>query len=153
MRTSKDYFPSQDPELGPVSRFFDGEATTEVALDASLGKDVWAAVGPDIAKLRPRLEEGDKLFANASDDLSAEDSNQFLGLALRGLTDGYANNPPPARFRFEVNPMVTWIWLGALIVMLGAFVAGWPTRRGLTRVASARYAARVGRDVREHVPA
>ncbi len=153
MHTSKDYFPSQDPELGPVSRFFDGEATTEIALDASLGKDVWAAVGPDIAKLRPRLEEGDKLFANASDDLSAEDSNQFLALALRGLTDGYANNPPPARFRFEVNPMVTWIWLGALIVMFGGFVAGWPTRRGLTRVASARYAARVGQDVREHVPA
>ncbi len=153
MHASKDYFPSQDPELGPVSRFFDGEATTEVALDASLGKDTWAAVGPDIAKLRPRLEEGDRLFANASDDLSAEDSNQFLGLALRGLTDGYANNPPPARFRFEVNPMVTWIWLGTLIVMFGAFIAGWPTPRGLTRVASARYAARVGRDVREHVPA
>ena len=38
MHTSKDYFPSQDPELGPVSRFFDGEATTEVALDASLGQ-------------------------------------------------------------------------------------------------------------------
>ena len=49
--------------------------------------------------------------------------------------------------------MVTWIWLGALIVMLGGLLAGWPTRRGLTRVASARYAARVGSDVREHVPA
>jgi cytochrome c-type biogenesis protein CcmF len=153
MHTSKDYFPSQDRELGPVSRFFDGEATTEVALDASLGKDTWAAIGPDIAKLRPRLEEGDRLFANAADDLSAEDSNEFMALALRGLTDGYTNSPPPARFRFEVNPMVTWIWLGALIVMFGAFIAGWPTPRGLTRVASARYAARVGRDVREHVPA
>ena len=153
MHTSKDYFPSQDPELGPVSRFFDGESTTEVALDASLGKDVWAAVGPDIAKLRPRLDEGDRLFANAADDLSAEDSNQFLALALRGLTDGYTNNPPPARFRFEVNPMVTWIWLGALIVMLGGLLAGWPTRRGLTKIASARYAAPVGKDVREHVPA
>ena len=66
MHTSKDYFPSQDPSLGPVSRFFDGEATTEVALDASLGKDIWAAVAPDIAKLRPRIEEGDRLFANAA---------------------------------------------------------------------------------------
>ena len=153
MHTSKDYFPSQDPELGPVSRFFDGESTTEVALDASLGKDVWAAVGPDIAKLRPRLDEGDRLFANAADDLSVEESNQFLGLALSGLTDGYTNNPPPARFRLEVNPMVTWIWLGTVIVMLGGLLAGWPTRRGLTKIAGARYAARVGKDVREHVPA
>ncbi|HEX6026387.1 MAG TPA: cytochrome c-type biogenesis CcmF C-terminal domain-containing protein, partial [Solirubrobacter sp.] len=153
MHTSKDYFPSQDPQLGPVSRFFDGESTTEVALDASLGKDVWAAVGPDIAKLRPRLEEGDRLFSNAADELSVEESNQFLGLALRGLTDRYTNNPPPARFRFEVNPMVTWIWLGGLIVLAGGILAGWPAKRGLTKIAAGHYAARVGKDVREHVPA
>ena len=47
--------------------------------------------------------------------------------------------------------MVTWIWLGGLIVLFGGVLAGWPTPRGLTRVASARYAARVGRDVREQV--
>ena len=39
--------------------------------------------------------------------------------------------------------------LGALIVLFGGFVAGWPSPR--TRTVSARYAARVGRDVREHV--
>ena len=128
LRTSKDYFPSQDPTLGPVSRFFDGESTTEVGLDASLRNDIWAAVAPDIAKLRPRIEEGDRLFDKAADDLTAEQSNEFLALALRGLTDRYAQNPPPARFRFEVNPMVTWIWIGGLIVLLGGFIAGWPTQ-------------------------
>ena len=154
MHTSKDYFPSQDPELGPVSRFFDGESTTEVALDASLGKDIWAAVGPDIAKLRPRLEEGDKAVRQRrATTCRPRSPTSSSALALRGLTDGYADNPPPARFRLEVNPMVTWIWLGALIVMLGGLLAGWPRRRGLTKIASARYAARVGSDVREHVPA
>ena len=153
LRTSKDYFPSQDPSLGPVSRFFDGESTTEVGLDASLRNDIWAAVGPDIAKLRPRIEEGDRLFDKARDDLSVEQSNEFLALALTGLADRYADSPPPARFRLEVNPLVTWIWLGALIVMLGGFIAGWPSRRGVTRMAGARYAARVGREVRERVPA
>jgi cytochrome c-type biogenesis protein CcmF len=150
MHTSKDYFPSQDTSLGPVSRFFDGEATTEVALNATLGKDTWAAVAPDIAKLRPRIEEGDKVFANAADELSADQANQFLAVALRGLTDSYADEPPPARFRLEVNPLVTWIWIGALIAVLGGILAGWPTRRGgLTKIASAKYAARVGKDVRE----
>ena len=153
LQTSKDYFPSQDPTLGPVSRFFDGESTTEVGLDASLHNDIWAAVGPDIAKLRPRIEEGDRLFDKARDDLSAEQANEFLGLALSGLADRYAESPPPARFRLEVNPLVTWIWIGALIVMLGGFIAGWPSRRGVTRMAGARYAARVGREVRERVPA
>ncbi len=85
--------------------------------------------------------------------MSPDQANQALGLVLKGLTDRYAKNPPPAHFRFEVNPMVTWIWLGALIVLFGGFIAGWPPPRGLTRVASARYAARVGRDVREQVAA
>jgi cytochrome c-type biogenesis protein CcmF len=152
LRTSKDYFPSMDPSLGMVGRFFEGESTTEVALDAGLRKDVWAAVAPDIVKLQPRIDEGDKLFAKAADEMSPEDANQYLALALKGLTDRYSDNPPPARFRLEVNPMVTWIWLGALIVLFGGLIAGWPSPRGLTKLASARYAARVGRDVREHVP-
>ena len=142
LHTSKDYFPSQDPTLGPVSRFFDGETTTEVALDAGLGKDIWAAVAPDIVKLRDRIAEGDRLFDRAADDLSAEQSSEFLALALRGLTDRYTQSPPPARFRLEVNPMVTWIWIGALLAVLGGFIAGWPPRRGISRAASARYAAR-----------
>ena len=149
LHTSKDYFPSQDPSLGPVSRFFDGETTTEVGLDAGLRNDIWAAVAPDIVKLRDRIAEGDRLFDRAADDLSAEQSSEFLALALRGLTDRYAQSPPPARFRLEVNPMVTWIWIGALLAVLGGFIAGWPPRRGLSRAASARYAAQVGRDVRE----
>ena len=51
--------------------------------------------------------------------------------------------------------MVSWIWIGGLIVLLGGFIAGWPTKRGMTRTVSARYAARVGTDVREpdRVPA
>jgi cytochrome c-type biogenesis protein CcmF len=155
LRTSKDYFPSQDTALGPVSRFFDGESTTEVGLDASLHNDIWAAVAPDTAKLRPRIDEGDKLFDKAADDLTVEQSNEFLALALRGLTDSYAENPPPARFRLEVNPMVTWIWIGGLIVLLGGLMAAWPAKRGMTRLASAQYAAKVGREVREpeQVPA
>ena len=34
-------------------------------------------------------------------------------------------------------------------MLFGGFIAGWPTPRGMTRTRSARYAARVGRDVRE----
>jgi cytochrome c-type biogenesis protein CcmF len=138
---------------GAVSRFFAGESTTEVALHSSLRNDVWAAVAPDIVKLQPRIDEGDKVFAKAADALTPDQANEALGLVLKGLTDRYADNPPPARFRFEVNPMVTWIWLGGLIVLFGGFIAGWPTPRGRTRVAGARHAARVGRDVREQVTA
>ena len=59
-----------------------------------------------------------------------------------------AQDPPPATFRLLVSPMVQWIWIGALIVLFGAGIAGWPQPRALGRRASAAYAARVGREAR-----
>ena len=59
--------------------------------------------------------------------------------ALRGLTASYAKDPPPATFRLEVSPLVSWIWIGGVLVLLGGILAGWPSPRGLTRLASARY--------------
>jgi len=73
--------------------------------------------------------------------------------AISALVSRFTSHPWSVNFLLIVSPLVTWIWLGALIVLFGAFIAGWPSPRGLTRLASARYAARVGRDVRDQVPA
>jgi cytochrome c-type biogenesis protein CcmF len=32
-----------------------------------------------------------------------------------------------------INPLVTWLWLGGMIMVAGAVVAGWPRRRGRPR--------------------
>jgi cytochrome c-type biogenesis protein CcmF len=146
MRTVKSYFPSLAPFLGPISRFFEGEATSEVGLKAGWRRDIWTAIAPDIGALRPRIEEGDKVFADA--ELSPEQRDAFLGQALNGLARSYARNPPPATFRLIVSPMVTWIWLGALVVFLGALIALWPSPRTVGRRVTAAYAARVGREAR-----
>lgn len=92
---------------------------------------------------RPRIREGDKVFADAQ--LTAEQRDAFLGQALVALTRSYANNPPPATFRLIVSPMVTAIWIGALIALAGGLLALWPRRR---RPEYALYAARVGSEVR-----
>ena len=96
MRTVKSYFPSLAPILGPISRFFEGEATSEVGLQAGWRRDVWTAIAPDIGALRPRIEEGDKVFAGAN--LSPEQRDAFLGQALGGLARSYATTrrPPPS---------------------------------------------------------
>src|SRR5215217_1218180 len=146
MRTVKSYFPSLAPFLGPISRFFEGEATSEVGLKAGWRRDVWMAIAPDIDTLRPRIEEGDKVFADA--ELSPEQRDAFLGQALAGLTRSYANDPPPATFRLIVSPMVTWIWLGAILAFLGGLIALWPPPRGARSRVTAGYAAKVGREVR-----
>ena len=149
MTTVKSYFPSLAPFLGPISRFFEGEATSEVGLQAGWRRDIWTAIAPDIGSLRPRIEEGDKVFSGAK--LSPEQRDAFLSQALTGLTRSYANDPPPATFRLIVSPMVTWIWIGALIALLGGLIALWPPPRGARSRATAGYAAKVGREVR--VPA
>jgi cytochrome c-type biogenesis protein CcmF len=153
LSTEKSYFPSAGPMLGPVSRYFEGEATSEVGLRAGWRRDLWTAVSPDISRLAPIVAEGDKVFTESAGALPGEQRGALLAQALRGLTDRYADDPPPATFRILVSPMVTWIWIGALIVFLGALIALWPSPRGVARRATAAYTARVGRDTRVRVPA
>jgi cytochrome c-type biogenesis protein CcmF len=146
LSTYKSYFPSTSPGLGPVSRFFEGEATTEVGLRAGVRRDLWTAVAPDIGRLLPRIEQGDKVFADAT-ELSASDRGAFLAEALRGLTRSYTDSPPPATFRLIVSPLVTWIWVGALIVFAGAAIALWPAGARARQPATAAGLARVAREL------
>jgi cytochrome c-type biogenesis protein CcmF len=146
LHTYKSYFPSRDPSLGPVSRFFDGEATSEVGLRAGWRRDVWTAIAPDVAPIRPILEEGDRVFAKA-ESLAPAARDAALVSALDGLVRRYAEDPPQATFRIIVSPMVSWIWVGAIIVFGGGLVALWPSPRSVPRTVSAGYAARVARDL------
>jgi cytochrome c-type biogenesis protein CcmF len=148
LHTYKSYFPSAAPMLGPVSRYFEGDATSEVGLRASLNKDVWTAIAPDTERLRGVIAQGDKVFEGPGAKLSPQQRDMFLAQTLRGLTARYTDNPPPATFRLLVSPMVQWIWIGALIVLAGALIAIWPPPRALGRRAAAAYAARVGREAR-----
>jgi cytochrome c-type biogenesis protein CcmF len=149
LHTHKSYFPSSAPMLGPISRFFEGEATSEVGLRAGLKRDLWSAVDPDIERLRPVIEKGDEVFAGPGANLSQTDREMYLAETLRGLVNRYTEDPPPATFRLLVSPMVQWIWIGALIVFAGGLIAIWPSPRTVGRRVSAVYAARVGREARE----
>jgi cytochrome c-type biogenesis protein CcmF len=146
LSTYKSYFPTEDPTLGPVSSFFDGEATTEVGLRAGLRRDLWTAVSPDIGRLQSRIAEGDKVFS-AARGLTGAQRGAFLAQALAGLTRSYAKDPPPATFRIIASPLVTWIWLGALIVFAGGLVALWPAGAAERRPATAAGLARVAREL------
>jgi cytochrome c-type biogenesis protein CcmF len=146
LHTERSFFPTDDPSLGPVSRFFEGEATSEVGLRAGLRRDVWSAITPSIRDLTPRIAEGDKVFT-AAKSLSAGQREIALAVALDRLTRSYAADPPPATFRLIVSPLVSWIWIGALIVFCGGLIAIWPSPRRAPRPVAARYAARVAQEL------
>jgi len=148
LRPERSYFESRDTSLGPVGRFFEGEATSEIGLKAGMRRDLWAAMTPDKAALAPQIAQGDKVFGAVSGKLPPKVEAGLLAEALRGLARRYVADPPVATFRLITSPLVTWIWLGAIIVFLGGLIAMWPGERdALRRRAQARYAARVAQDL------
>ncbi len=69
------------------------------------------------------------------------------GLAIRSIQERYLRDPPPANFRVNVNPLVSWIWLGGAIAVIGGLVAIWPAPEARRRRVSDVYAARLARDL------
>ena len=123
LHTERSYFPSSDPGLGAVSRYFEGEATSEVGLRAGLRRDLWTAVAPDTAALRrhdrarrPRVRAGHALPRRGARGGARRDA-----APPRRALPGETRRRP--RFRVLVSPLVTWIWLGALIVFGGGLIA------------------------------
>jgi cytochrome c-type biogenesis protein CcmF len=145
LRPERSFFPANDRNLGAVSRYFEGEATSEVGLDTGLRRDLWTVVSPDVRNLMAIAREGDEVFERAR-SLPVGERQAALGEALRRMAGLYGREQAPARFRVLVSPMVTWIWLGALVVFAGGLVALWPAPAGARRVAPS-YAARVAREL------
>src|SRR4029078_8377296 len=105
LHPSKAYFPSRDAsDLGPIGRFFEGEATSEVGMQAGLRRDLWTAMSPDISKMRPIIDKGNKALGAIDGKVAPEVQAQLLGQALAGLVQRYRTQPPPANFPLLSSP-------------------------------------------------
>ena len=139
LRPARNFYSSGDPSLGTISRFFEGEATSEVDVRWGLRRDFWLAVRPDISALESPIREADAKFADAAGDVQA--------VIIAALSERYRRDPPPAAFRAIVSPLVAWIWIGGAIALLGALVAAWPTPEARLRRVRALYSARLGKEL------
>jgi cytochrome c-type biogenesis protein CcmF len=139
---------------GTLASFFDGEATSEVGLDAGVLEDIWIAVQPDISGVQRRVRAADQAFAScvrgapgtppqckalAGLMLQARENpslapaalaqiGKLQSLSAENIARAYAGERLPATFKVIVNPLVTWMWIGGLISLAGALIALWPTR-------------------------
>ena len=118
LTTTRGYYPALDSGLGPVGRYFNGEATSEVGMRAGLRRDIWTAVQPDIGAMQSMIDGLDKRFPLAT--------GRSEGLLLAAVAARYEVAPPPASFRLIVSPLVEWIWLGGAIAGFGGLIALWP---------------------------
>jgi cytochrome c-type biogenesis protein CcmF len=139
MTAARNYYPSTDLSQGGVGRLVSGEATSEIALKAGATKDVWAAVQPDFSKLEPLIAKGNEVVPVMRPELGV--------VALAAIAERYERQPFAADFRLIVSPLVTWIWLGGLIVFSGALIALWPAADPARRRATAALRARVAQDL------
>jgi cytochrome c-type biogenesis protein CcmF len=139
LRPSRNYYSTQDPTRGVISRFFEGEATSEVDVRWGLRKDFWLAVRPDLNELTAAIRKGDREFSKSPTNVQA--------LVIAALAQRYRNDPPPAAFRAIVSPLVVWIWIGGGIAVLGALIALWPSPEARLRRVRSLYAARLGREL------
>ncbi|HEX2160952.1 MAG TPA: cytochrome c-type biogenesis CcmF C-terminal domain-containing protein, partial [Thermoleophilaceae bacterium] len=139
LHPSRNYYPSQNAEAGAIGRFFEGEATSEVDVRWGLRRDLWAAVRPDIAELEPAIREADAKFSASRDDVQA--------IVIAAIVERYREDAPPATFRAIDSPLVSWIWIGGAIMILGALIAIWPSPETRLRRVTSIYAARLGKEL------
>jgi cytochrome c-type biogenesis protein CcmF len=123
----------------PIRSFFEGESTSEVDVRWGLRRDLWSAVQPDLGAFEQRIREADRRFAGVDPDLQ--------GVLVLDIVNRYLAEAPPAQFRTLVSPLVSWIWIGGAIVVLGALTALWPSAQTRRRRVTSLYAARLGREL------
>ncbi|MGK2932660.1 MAG: hypothetical protein ACSLFD_07815, partial [Solirubrobacterales bacterium] len=126
-----------------IRGYFEGEATSEVGLDAGLFTDFWVSLEPDTSVVQNRAKSADERFGAymqqrvlpviQEDPSKTEELTRQLvkvqDLATDEIIAEYVNpeRSIPVTFRIIVSPMVTWIWIGAIIAILGALFAAWPS--------------------------
>ena len=140
LRTSRGFYPSQDPSLGQIGRFFNGEADSDVGLQAGVTRDIWTVINPDLSPHNRLINRGNTLFgaalsramtrARTLPGAQAQSSLaplwQLRDQAISGIAARFVSHPWPVSFLLIVDPLVSWIWIGAIIVALGGLLALWP---------------------------
>jgi cytochrome c-type biogenesis protein CcmF len=131
---SRSYYTSLDERsLGRIGRFFNGDSTSELGLRAGLGRDIWTAVQPDLTPFERDIRAADRRYPGANAALE--------GFLVSTIVTRYVHSATPAQFRLIVSPLVTWIWIGGMVVVGGALIAIWPAPAAARR----RVLARAGR--------
>ena len=88
LHPSRNYYSTADPSRGAISRFFEGEATSEVDVRWGLRRDFWLAVRPDLISLEEPIASADRQFAESPGRVQAFVIRTLAELLPRGPAAG-----------------------------------------------------------------
>ena len=139
--TVRNFYPSQNPTDGLIGKFFDtSNADSEVGLDQNLRRNIWTVINAQPTPLAPLINKGNSVFAAYAPQVMTKAAKLPPGqaqsamnglwaerdLAVSEIARRFVTHPWPTEFLLIVAPLVSWIWLGALIIGLGGLIALWP---------------------------
>jgi cytochrome c-type biogenesis protein CcmF len=139
--TVRNFYPSQNPTDGLIGKFFDtSNADSEVGLDQNLRRNIWTVINAQPTPLAPLINKGNSVFAAYAPQVMTKAAKLPSGqaqsamnglwaerdLAVSEIARRFVTHPWPTEFLLIVAPLVSWIWLGALIIGLGGLIALWP---------------------------
>ena len=136
LRPSYGMYPSQDPTLGPIGRFFNGSVESQIGLQSGFLRDIWTVPEQNIAPLGSAIRRADgemqaalraiaRLPAAEQRRLLASNSQLWAARDARivRIASLYTSHPWPVTFLIIVSPLVMWLWIGGLIMVVGALIS------------------------------
>ena len=104
--------------------------TVAATIEVTKGSERVATLRPARHVYLPRQEPGDEVAI-------AGGPTRDIWVNLAGLTPTGV-----ASIHVFVDPLISWLWIGGLILLLGSIIAAWPPPRGVRSQAPARPGAR-----------
>ena len=96
--------------------------TSQATVTVTRGNDRVATLTPTKNFYIASEETGDTIAITG-------DRGKDVWVNLARLTEAGGNSPQVATLHIFINPLVSWIWAGGLLFLLGAIVAAWPQPR------------------------
>jgi cytochrome c-type biogenesis protein CcmF len=138
VHTTAGLYPSQTSGQ-PIGRFFNGAEESRVGLDSGVLRDIWIVIQPNTQPLANDISQGNLKFTKAiaaANLLPAAQRAKYLNTIYNlrdqfiiDLDHRFVSHPWSSQFLIEVSPLVTWLWIGAIIAACGGLIALWPVPR------------------------
>jgi cytochrome c-type biogenesis protein CcmF len=112
--------------IGDYALRFDGlvagERPTHILVRANLTA---SRDGEPVRELTP----GQRYYPNQQTPFASVDARYHLTEDLYVILSAFERDGSSATIKAMINPMISWIWIGGLVIMLGVVVAVLPERR------------------------
>ncbi len=147
LHTMQSFYPSTNTADGFIGRFFDtANADSTIGLDSGPLRDIWTVAAANLTPLLPLINRGDVLFtaeynaivkqvrklpvseqsAALNTDLNRSGFWVARDAAVQGIAAQYLKHDYPVVFQVIVSPLVSWLWGGAALILLGGFISVLP---------------------------